>query len=821
MYNKPSNNHISLKLFPRAIVLAFILGVWFLGSAVAEAATFSVSGTLYSSDRTTPLGSGNTIKVIVGTSTPATFSTTTNSSGVWSITGINDSGVVANTPITIWVDGAATDATTMVTGYAGSNISGVPMYASHLAVYGASTTSQVKLELFTFYDSADDVEVLYTWSNFLTANADLILVQGIVQAPKVLKLNHDYINNATFSANDSRVVMAGTSKTVDGTLTGSSAFFDMVVTGSYTMVASASTTHLTINSGGTLVAPDVLTISGNYINNGTFDNNAGAITMEGLETEMLSYLAGRDTSGSAAGTGPELVNTLVVNGNYLYLGKDANSTACSQTAGSAIGCELMVFDISSSTNPVYVAGRDASGSSAGTVSNAILSLSIAGNYLYVGHNQNFAACSQTAGLADGCEIQVYDISSSTNPIYVAGRDVSGSATGTGGLMVYSLTVAGNYLYVGKTLDATACSQTAGSAIGCELMVFDISTPTNPIYVAGRDSSGSSTGTGNQAIYSLVTAGNYLYVGKLNNSTACSQTAGSASGCELMVFDISSSTNPVYVAGRDASGNADGTGSLAVRFLAVSGNYLYVGKGASATACSQTAGSAIGCELMVFDVSSSTNPVYVAGRDASGSSTGTGSLTIYSLTTAGNYLYLGKDANATACSQTAGSALGCEIMVFNAPTGQLSGNLTGSSDLGVLNASGLITFNANASTTDFTVATGSIVTMPTDITIAGNYANAGAVDFVEAGTVFIGGGSAMTLSGTLVDASYLPNVSFIGTATTTISSPASSTYFTVQSGAKVVGNNTLEVTKYLTNKGTLTLETDLLLSGDFGKLHGYY
>src|SRR3989344_6081700 len=285
---------------------------------------------------------------------------------------------------------------TMVTGYAGSNISGVPMYASHLAVYGASTTSQVKLELFTFYDSADDVEVLYTWSNFLTANADLILVQGIVQAPKVLKLNHDYINNATFSANDSRVVMAGTSKTVDGTLTGSSAFFDMVVTGSYTMVASASTTHLTINSGGTLVAPDVLTISGNYINNGTFDNNAGAITMEGLETEMLSYLAGRDTSGSAAGTGPELVNTLVVNGNYLYLGKDANSTACSQTAGSAIGCELMVFDISSSTNPVYVAGRDVSGDTTGTGNLPIYSLTTAGNYLYVGRSGSATACSQTA-----------------------------------------------------------------------------------------------------------------------------------------------------------------------------------------------------------------------------------------------------------------------------------------------------------------------------------------------------------------------------------------------------------------------------------------
>ena len=50
---------------------------------------------------------------------------------------------------------------------------------------------------------------------------------------------------------------------------------------------------------------------------------------------------------------------------------------------------------------------------------------------------------------------MFDISSTTNPVYVAGRDVSGDSTGTGSVSAFALATIGNFLYVGKAADATA------------------------------------------------------------------------------------------------------------------------------------------------------------------------------------------------------------------------------------------------------------------------------------------------------------------------------------------------------------------------------
>jgi hypothetical protein len=633
----------------------------------------TINGTLYTDEGITPAASGLSIKIAVGTSTPSIHTATTTSGGAWTFSGNNFSNVSTSTPLTIWLDNNANDATTLLSGFATSTeLTGVPLYYNHLLSYGATTSSLVNFPGFDFYDADNDADILYTNNGVASTSANFIVKQGTFSSvADNFSIGGDYDNQATFNANNGTLVFSGTTKTIDGNLTGSSTFNNVSVTGSYTVAtATASTTNLTIQSGGSLAAPANLTVYGNFNNQGTFDENGGTLYMENSGEEFLKYLAGRDSSGNTAGITDANFKSLTTAGNYLYVGKsDFSSTPCSQTAGSAIGCELQVFDISSSTNPVYVAGRDASGDSTGITDANFKSLTTAGNYLYVGKSGSGTACSQTAGSAIGCELMVFDISSSTNPVYVAGRDTSGNSAGTGDAEILSLTTAGNYLYVGRyDSSSTACSQIAGSAIGCELQVYDISSSTNPVYVAGRDASGGSAGTADfTSVFSLVAAGNYLYVGKAQSGTACSQTAGSAEGCELQVYNISDPTNPVYVAGRDVSGNSSGTVSRDVTTIIIKGNYLYTGKDEDGfPACSQTAGSAEGCELQVYDISSSTNPVYVAGRDASGDSTGTGSLTINSLTTSGNYLYVGRatDYSSTACSQTAGSAIGCELMVFD-------------------------------------------------------------------------------------------------------------------------------------------------------------
>ncbi|MEZ4195136.1 MAG: hypothetical protein R3B53_01930 [Candidatus Paceibacterota bacterium] len=117
------------------------------------------------------------------------------------------------------------------------------------------------------------------------------------------------------------------------------------------------------------------------------------------------------------------------------------------------------------------------------------------------------------------------------------------------------------------------------------MVFDISSSTNPIYVAGRDASGDGSGISSLSFQFVTALSNYIYLGKQGNSTACSQTPGSATGCELMVFDISSSTNPTTSPGEMLQGMM-WVGSIQVRNISIFNNNLYVGK-VSVTACSQT------------------------------------------------------------------------------------------------------------------------------------------------------------------------------------------------------------------------------------------
>ncbi len=339
-------------------------------------------------------------------------------------------------------------------------------------------------------------------------------------------------------------------------------------------------------------------------------------------------------------------------------------------------------------------------------------------------------------------------------------------------------------------------------MGCELMVFDISSTTNPIYVAGRDASGDSTGTGSAITYSLTTSGNYLYLGKWGDATACSQTAGSAMGCELMVFDISSTTNPIYVAGRDASGDSTGTGNSEIRSLTISGSNLYVGRGSNTTACSQTAGSAIGCELMVFDISSTTNPIYVAGRDASGDSTGTGSRASISLTTSGSNLYVGKDADATACSQTAGSAIGCELMVFQGDISHFAGTLTGSSALNNVNLRNTTTFDANASTTNLTVMATPTVTAPQQLTVAGNFTNNGTMTMAST-TYFTGASSTAmkTISGNLASTSALFQAIVNGTYW--LNNDASTTDLTINTGGVLNQGARLSISgNYTNSSGTM-------------------
>ncbi len=894
--------------------------------------TFGFLGTLYTDAGVTTAGSGKTIKVAVGTSTPSIHSATTDGSGNWEITGIPEDNLSSATPFIIWLDGDTNDATTLAMGYvSGASFSNIPLYYDHTVVHASSSSDDVDIEDFTFYDNSDDSDILYTVTGTSTTVFSSFLInQGtFISASTTLSVGGDFKNNGGFDVNGGQVVIDNDREQLEYLagkdargLLGAYATNDikaMVASGDYLYVGKTGDTTACSQTAGSADGCELM----------VFDISSSTSPV---------YVAGRDADGSSSGTEGVDVLSLATEGDYLYVGKNGNATACSQTTGSAEGCEIMIFDISSSTNPVYTAGLDKNGLANGTSSSLVYDLEVANGHLYVGGSGEVPAasgfptvestssdnsggnqtstsitmpsgvttgdllivfftkdgsasptgitgtgwttinssdpgfvnmriywkvadgsdtltvnhaneatayvvyrisghdadntdvadrelnigyspnpdppllnpvdwdtedtlwisvfnwngdrsvsswptnyssnqvtdryansqgtgiavstyesasasqdpstasigsaefwgaitlavrpeqgggsggvCSQVAGSAGGCELLVFDVSSSTNPIFVAGRDADGSGSGSDSIAIKDMVVYEDNLYVGKLDDTTACSQTAGSAIGCELMVFNISSSTNPVYVAGRDSGGDNSGTDEVGINSLAVKDSYLYVGKFGSTIACSQTAGSAPGCELMVFDISSTTNPTYVAGRDSGGDSSGTDSQTVYEMVVFGDTIYIGKQNNATACSQTAGSAEGCEVIAFDISSSTNPTYVVGRDVSGDDSGTGNKTVWTIEGHNGYLYVGKEADATACSQIAGSAVGCEIMIFD-PMARVEGDLVASNGFGDLEMSGYVRIEDNASTTDFTVSSNSVSVTPAVITVSGDFTN---------------------------------------------------------------------------------------------------
>ena len=867
----------------------------------SEITVVAVSGTIYTDEGITQLNSaGKVLRLRVGTSTPGFFSTTTYAGiGAWTISGV--SGLAPGIPLHVWMDVDPTFRAFSFTkaSTSANNLTGFNLYKDRVIIKQEITTgtstSNAELGL---YDGDDDTDIQFTAnSNNLLSNSGqkLLVAYGTHYVPggtvtthssstalapsgdfqleqrngtsSIITLGGTLTVAGSYYASSSSIMITNgygvlftastTGKILIGDMTGDSAFASTTFAGTggaWTYRDNASTTGNFTITAGTVTAPSArLSIGGNFTNNGTFTHNSGTTTIGTVSASLSDYFAGRDASGDSTGTGLISVDTIAISGNYAYVGKGGDATACSQTAGSAIGCEIMVFDISTPTSPTYVAGRDISGDSTGVGSGNVSRLVISGNYLYVAKQGNTTACSQVAGSAIGCELMVFDISTPTSPTYVAGRDASGDSTGVSGLTFWTVINSGNYIYLGKAAGASACSQVAGSADGCELMVFDVSTPTSPTYVAGRDSSGDSTGTTIVIIQEISISGNYAYVGKGGDATACSQTAGSAIGCELMVFDISTPTSPTYVAGRDAGGAAAGGEAVAINTIEASGNYVYVGKagdnvipqcsqvagsaiscelmvfdvstptsptyvagrdtdGAAAgseggssisgidisgnylyiaksadgTACSQVAGSAIGCELMIFDISTPTSPTYVAGQDSSGASAGTGLVDLTDIQVSGNYQFVGKTSDATACSQTAGSAAGCELMVFGRFQSTLSGTLSVASALNNIEAIGQVRFVNNASTTNLIIQSGAGVTAPPLLSINGNYSNSGTFT-AGSGTTTLSGTSRQTLSGIMIGASAFYNLQSINSsASTTFTASASTTnnFYVVTPNARI-------------------------------------
>jgi hypothetical protein len=536
------------------------------------------------------------------------------------------------------------------------------------------------------------------------------------------------------------------------------------------------------------------------VKNGDATNCASPNNHSGCELQIYDisahgnprYMGGADADGTTNGgtSSGQSFRSIQVVGNYAYVGSTGSTTACTASAGAGNGCELKVFDISNPAVPTYVGGADGSGSTnSGTTFGGIFSLVVSGNYLYAGMAGSNGTCSSTPGSALGCEFEVYDISTPASPTYVGGADDDGTTNGGSGLNAsFGVSVVGSYAYVIFGNSSGTCSSTPGSAVGCELKVFDISTPSTPTYLGGADA-GGSTNSGTMSVFAeaLAISGSYAYVAFNGDTGACSGTAGNTNGCEIKIFDISTPSTPTYVAGIDASGTTNsGTVAATVSGIYKFGNYMYASKSGNATTCASTTDKQ-GCETQVYDVSNPATPIFVSGIDGSGAiNSGTQAVASDYTFATSSYLYVVKAANTTDCVSAINNKAGCEFLVYNLgdltnSTSTVSGTLTGTSALGNVVATTSLQFASNASTTNFTIFSGT-TTPSTLLSIGGNYINNGGFQ-AGSGTVYLNGTTPQSLSGTLSGSSGFYNL----TITNTSGSPTSS--FSVQFGATTTASST--------------------------------
>ena len=325
------------------------------------------------------------------------------------------------------------------------------------------------------------------------------------------------------------------------------------------------------------------------------------------------YKGGSDAGGGSG-------QSIAVLNSYAYLGVSASSGTCNATTKT--GCELQIYDVSDPASPAYVGGADTGG-------NRVWSIALAGHYAYLAVDLNNGTCNATTNT--GCELQIYDVSNPTAPVYAGGAD-------TGGKAALGIAVSGSYAYLARAGASGTCNATTNT--GCELQIYDISNPAAPLYVGGADI-GSDNANG------IFLRNRYAYLAKDASAGTCSATT--QTGCELQIYDVSDPASPAYVGGADTG--------LAARGLFIRGSLAYVALNASSATCN--ASTKTGCELQIYNVSDPAAPLYVGGADADT----TGSRNVESVSVMGNYAYLVKDTNTSAtCSSI--NADGCEVEIYD-------------------------------------------------------------------------------------------------------------------------------------------------------------
>ncbi len=284
----------------------------------------------------------------------------------------------------------------------------------------------------------------------------------------------------------------------------------------------ASSTNPTFVTGQSLGASAKgIYIEGDYVHVATDENTTTCgsgptgceliiykIGMDVNSKPTLSFDSGVDLGGPATGVAP-------YGCSYIYVSRPFSTADCTPSPTS-VGCEFTIFDASSTTipRPFY--------SSINLTSDPGNGAYIYGDYAYIVRNAVAGPCDTST--STGCELLVHDVSSATNSVYKNGFDLGVNANGVyvaKGLTSNPVV----YAYVVSDTNTGTCSN--ATSTGCELRVFDVTTPTTTVtYKAGQDLDTNGK--------SVAIDGSYAYITKAVG-TGCVSSTGI--GCEFVIDDI--------------------------------------------------------------------------------------------------------------------------------------------------------------------------------------------------------------------------------------------------------------------------------------------
>ncbi len=246
--------------------------------------TVSVSGTVYRDAAGSQTASGATVKLVIGTTTPSTLTTTTNGSGQYTFTGVPSYRL--HLPIAAFVDASTTLRAYTASRLASTtaNHTNLNLYRNVVAIDPGGSGGGVDYASLSLFDSTDDADIQFTASTtrgsfWLNDGMQLyIATSSSLWAPASTTIHEQLRNNGNFIGSQRLTLKDGAS--VTNALVGTSSIGVIAALGSNNRLAvNASTTGFAVSSGAQLFATSSLEVNGGGTIAGTV-RNIGTTTMQ-------------------------------------------------------------------------------------------------------------------------------------------------------------------------------------------------------------------------------------------------------------------------------------------------------------------------------------------------------------------------------------------------------------------------------------------------------------------------------------------------------------------------------------------------------------